>query len=695
MFATSDGGRTVAELRAKNAREVKSPPRTELEQMELRLFHPDGKTYDLVKAERGDFFPPEGRLSSDGEVEVQMAVPLEGDNGGKVLAITAQGARLEVKTGKVETAGAVSFRFVQAGGEGSGTAVGAEYDPQTRELHLLRASKLYWRPKDTTKDPMTVESDDVRYREAESKVFLSPWAKMRKASFTMESKAAEIVLERGVIRQVLAQDATGRDQGPKRSVEYSAQSLNVEFDAEGITQKVVAEGEARLGTRSDAGQTVSKAKRIDLFFLENAKDSVLERALANGQAAVESVPPKRAGGQSETKILRSDSIEMKMRPGGQEIQNVQTHAAGTLDFVPNRAGQRRRHLDAGRMWMNYAANNQLEEFRAVDTATRTEPLSTAKRGTPPMLTSSKDLLARFDPKTGELLRLEQWTDFRYQEGERRARAEKAVQESQIEKIDLTGKARVWDSTASTDADLIVLQQRSGDFDASGNVRSSREEASAATQKKEVTQATADRMEVRELNQKIRYEGNAVLWKGDNRLRAKRIDIDRKKGMLEGRSAVVHQMVDTRKSMLTTVKSEAMDYSDKERAVEYQGGVTMTRPGLVVRSERMRAYLEDENPERQNEQPSGGVEKVFAYGKVDIVETGNTRTRHGTGETGEFYTVDGKLLLEGGRPELVDIVRGVEQRRTSGRQILWYANADRLIVDGEEKKPVLSTLQRKK
>ncbi|MFO0508514.1 MAG: hypothetical protein ACK5YZ_00745, partial [bacterium] len=57
VYATSEGNRTVAELRARDYREIKDPPHMQLEEMELRLFHPDGKTFDLVKAARGSFYP--------------------------------------------------------------------------------------------------------------------------------------------------------------------------------------------------------------------------------------------------------------------------------------------------------------------------------------------------------------------------------------------------------------------------------------------------------------------------------------------------------------------------------------------------------------------------------------------------------------------------------------------------------------
>jgi lipopolysaccharide export system protein LptA len=321
-----------------------------------------------------------------------------------------------------------------------------------------------------------------------------------------------------------------------------------------------------------------------------------------------------------------------------------------------------------------------------------------------MLTWSKDLEARFDPKTGEMQRLEQWNDFRYQEGEQRAKANRAVQESAANRITLTQNARVWDPTGSTDANEIVLNQKTSEFVATGNVRSTREaEKNAKTGKSdEVTQATADRMETRESNSKIRYEGNAVMWQGENRLRAPRIDIERKAGQLRAFGGIIHQMVDEKSAqarktgaILTNVKATEMFYSDKDRVVEYRSNVIMSRPGLEVQSNQLRAYLEEDDSERFNEQPSGGIEKAFAYGAVRIVETGAQRVRKGNGETGEFYTADSKLVLEGGKPEMVDLVKGVEQRRTTGKQLTWFANNDKIIVDGQEQKPAFSTLQRKR
>ena len=55
-----------------------------------------------------------------------------------------------------------------------------------------------------------------------------------------------------------------------------------------------------------------------------------------------------------------------------------------------------------------------------------------------------------------------------------------------------------------------------------------------------------------------------------------------------------------------------------------------------------------------------------------------RTRTGTSEHAEYYADDGKVILKGGEPLLVDSLKGQTDAR---KQLTWFANDDRLIVDG--------------
>src|SRR5882672_6214754 len=103
-------------------------------------------------------------------------------------------------------------------------------------------------------------------------------------------------------------------------------------------------------------------------------------------------------------------IEIQMRPGGREIQMVQTHTPGKLEFIPNQPSQRRRQVDAVRMGMTYGPANQIQSFRAITVQTETDPTAEeqAKKHAQVSKTRSQNLFAEFEPKTGQMKSLEQW-----------------------------------------------------------------------------------------------------------------------------------------------------------------------------------------------------------------------------------------------------------------------------------------------
>lgn len=321
-----------------------------------------------------------------------------------------------------------------------------------------------------------------------------------------------------------------------------------------------------------------------------------------------------------------------------------------------------------------------------------------------MLTQSKELLASFDPKTSELTRLEQKTDFRYEEGVRRATADRATLEQAKDVITLEGSARTSDPTGTAAADRLVLNQKSGDFIADGRVSTTRlpdqkpSSSSSLLSDAELMQGRAQHMTSAEKNQRLHYEGNAVVWQGVNRVEADRIDIDRTRQVFEAHGKVVSQFSDKSDStktvagkpsaapaapIFTVVKAPDLIYSDDTRIAHYQGGAAMVRPGLAVNGKELKAYLNERDADTS-------LNHAFAEGAVKIVSTADKRTRTGTGEHGEYYASEQKVILNGGDALLVDSLKG----QTRGKQLTWWSNNDRLLVNGAENRPA-DTLYLKK
>jgi lipopolysaccharide export system protein LptA len=200
----------------------------------------------------------------------------------------------------------------------------------------------------------------------------------------------------------------------------------------------------------------------------------------------------------------------------------------------------------------------------------------------------------------------------------------------------------------------------------------------------------------EHNQNIHYEGNAVVWQGANRVEADRIDINRGRQVFDAHGKVVSQFIDKPKETAAGTKSKAaaapvftvvrapdLTYTDQTRIAHYQGGAAMTRPGLTVNGKEIRAYLKEGDA-------GSSLDKALADGAVKIVSTADQRTRTGTSDHAEYYADDQKVFLDGGDPLLLDSLKG----QTRGKQLTWWANNDRLLVNGVGNQRADSLLHKK-
>jgi lipopolysaccharide export system protein LptA len=251
-----------------------------------------------------------------------------------------------------------------------------------------------------------------------------------------------------------------------------------------------------------------------------------------------------------------------------------------------------------------------------------------------------------------------------------------------------------------------MDQRTGDFVAEGNVSSSRMPEKDQKKNSEMLsgdaplQATARKMDSRNRNRTIRYEGGANLWQGANRIQADVVDIDREKDkkVLVADGHVITNLWEEPKDeakkktatpTLTEVHASHMVYTEEGRLTHYTGGVQLSRPGLQVKSKELRAFLAESGADSR-------VEKAYADGTVEIYSTGKDRTRTGNGEHAEYYTDDQKVILRGPRVRMVEKIAKVAQPNTTeGTELTYFANDDRLLNTSETSKPGQTLVNRKK
>jgi lipopolysaccharide export system protein LptA len=677
--------------------------------VELQLFHDNGEKSDLIRSSKAQFDVNAKTLYSDGEVDIIMGVPADQPPTGRLLRIHGSGMRFASDTGKATTDRPVTFGFDR----GNGSAIGAEYDPGTRELQLHKKVVLDWRGKTPQATPMHVESDQAIYTERDSKVVLFPSTKFTRDTLHMEGGRSDVQLDKGAIRFARMQMARGVHDDPGRKVEYAADELNLNFDDGMVIRTIDGHDHAQLISTSDTARTTVNSDRLDMDFETAGKESTLKTAVATGKSVVQATPVPRPGTQpGDTRVLRSDVVRLAMKPGGKEIDRVETDGPGKLEFLPTQPDQPKRSMQGDRIWVAYGKENRIQSVRSVNASTLTERPPKAPKTMPTVThTQSKDILATFDPNTSEMVRLEQTTNFQYEEGDRRARGDKATLDQSKDLMTLDGSARILDPTGSVNADRIVMNQKSGDYTADGHVSSTRQPdrkgaSSAMLSNDEVMQAVADKMISTGENKHIRYEGNARAWQGANRVDADRIEIDRDRRVMEAHGKVVSQFADKSQDktqeknpdkaskskapaapVFTVVRATDLVYTEDTRVAAYQGGVALTRPALTVNSRELKAFLKPADSD-------SSLDKAFADGAVKIVSIATNikpaRTRTGTSEHAEYYADEQKVILQKSQPLLVDSVKG----NATGQQLTWWANNDRLLVEGEASKPAEGTIRKK-
>jgi len=695
-------GRIMADIDAESMQQVKDSSRVDLKNVTMKLYNKDSEKYDLVKSAAASFTGGDHHLYSEGEVEIIIGVPVEHEPTRQLVSINSSGVTFDTVSNQADTERPSSFTFQN----GTGKSSGAFYDPATHELLLKRDAEVDWQPVGPNAKPMKIETATLSYHEATSEIWLKPWGRMTRENTIVEGNDAVLHLDNRKIRRVEATHAHGTDDYPNRKLRYAADELYVDFDDDGKAEKIVGQNHAQLTNTGETSETNVAANRVELNFEPQGEDRVLSQVNATGNGVVTSIPLPAPGRQlSETHILRSEAFDLKMRPGGREIGSVVTRAPGSLEFIPNQPVQHHRTLDGKDMVIAYGPQNRIESFASKDVKTTTDPTADQrKRNRTVAVTTSRELRARFDPKTGHMADMEQSGDFAYGEGDRQARAAKATLDSDQNVIVLDTNARMSDATGSTTADRIRLDQRTGDFTAEGSVKSSRlpdkdqKKNSEMLSGDEPLQAMARKMDSRNQNHTIHYEGAVTMWQGANRIQAENVDLDRQKRTLVADKNVVTNLWEEPKEeqkkkgavpVLTVVRAGHLVYTEENRLAVYTGGVALNRPGLQVRGKELRAFLAESGSDSR-------LEKAFADGAVEILQSSKDADRNGTGDHAEFYTEDQKIILRAPKAKMVMTPKnGAKPSTSEGTELTYLVNDDRLLVIGAPNEPANNRIVRSK
>jgi len=90
-----------------------------------------------------------------------------------------------------------------------------------------------------------------------------------------------------------------------------------------LVDKIVGDHNGRLVSNAQTMKTTVTADHLDMAFDTANKDSTLTGVIATGSGKAEAIPlPKPDTEIAETRILHSETIRLKMKPGGKDIDAV-------------------------------------------------------------------------------------------------------------------------------------------------------------------------------------------------------------------------------------------------------------------------------------------------------------------------------------------------------------------------------------
>src|SRR4051794_12813451 len=388
------------------------PSTFELHGLALKLYNKDASAYTYISTNQAFFNEGSERLKSDDLVHIVMNVPKDEDAANKDVAakrvqVHTTGVTYETKTGKASTDKSATFTFPS----GSGKAIGAEYDPATRVLHMKSAVALDWVGNGPAENKMHIETSDLVYKELEQKVYLTPWAKLQRRTTTIQCQNAVVLLQDQRLHQVDGEHAFGHDDREDRQTAYSADHMAALFNEDGVLVNIIGDHNAKVVSSQPAATTTLVGDRADMRFAVETKtingaekeDSNLHLVLADGHAVAESQPkPQGAVELADTRTLRSDHIELEMKPDGKDLQEIRTSSQSQVEFKPNRPTSQHRTVEASHLRVLYGEGSYADTFLAWNVVTKTDRQVKPGSGAPPAVTWSDELRAKFQPNSNNV-----------------------------------------------------------------------------------------------------------------------------------------------------------------------------------------------------------------------------------------------------------------------------------------------------
>ena len=713
-FTRSDNGRRLFVIHAARTLAYKQGSSTVLKDVYVEYFGQSGNRYDILRTPEGVYNPATGNLSTPGEVELVLnASPNQmadvAAKQGESINPSSPGTDsahppVYIRTSKVvstdhgtqlESDTPVRFHL----GDVSGAARGVIYGSEKGEIILKQDVQATFHPakSDQPGAPIEMSASRLRYAGPAEGVQLWGPVKIHQGARMVTASQGSISLnaQNRITAVLLEGQAHALDSMQDGQVKLQSDVLRGYLDpATNRLSKLEAAGHVR--GESTQGGALSKLEAHEVVLNFDSATHVpangvalgrIHLTVAQSQDARGKPSPSRSPGRGIAKEdLATEKLLFSFRPSGKNLKEAETAGPGTLVLYPESANAGNRTVTAARFLMNFDSASHLERFRGTGATKIVFSPPPNSRNQTPAVSTAQEMVATFDPATEEVQTVEQHGDFHFQNGTIEAKAQRARDLAREQKLILTGRPEVWDSSTRARADQIVILLASDTTEGIGGVHAIHTDPRDPSAPP--TNVVADRMVADRRSQMVHYEGHVRAWRGTDVVESSSLDVYRNERRVSTNSRVVtshlqpaptgtqeHKGSPSGPSPLT-IRADRLDYLDAGRKARYAGNVELSTEDTRIDSDRLDIYFTSDKKQGDSE-----VERAVAEGHVKIVQP----MRYAKGENAVYDAQTGKIVMTGGPPTVYDTEKG----SMTGQRLTFYIHSDRLLVEGKANSPVIS------
>ena len=680
-------GRTLFKIEASKAVQFKQGGLVELHNVAITLYGRDSSRWDRIYGDDFEYNQQSGDVAAKGRVRIDLETNPEGllspDQAAPLglknpIHLVTTGLIFNQKTGDAHTKEKVDFDLPQA----RGSAVGVHYMAKSNTLTLDSQVAIQIEPSTTvaalrgtvTRNPRWivldhpgVQNGDRQSSSDQATLFLRE-----------DNTISHVVAEGHVLLQSSGQtNAHARGDrlevilsGKRNSLKTATLSGNVQAESAG-PQPMQATAE-RIIFQFSGNQVLATARAE-----ENVK--LVQRQVSSGQAAA-----------LQDVELTAAAVDFILA-NGRRLNHAETSGPAQIAIRPAGSGNGQETLvTAAKFIARFDEAGQLASLHGAPEA-RIISLNPAQ---PDRVSTSDTLDAAFQPGSG-IQTIVQQGHFAYQDGERRAWAERARYTPADQILLLNGSPRVVENGMTTTSRTMRVNRATGDAFADSDVKSTYSDLKsqpngALLASSSPIHVTAKSMTVHGTPAVALYTGNARLWQDANAVSAPTIEFDRTHRSMvasgagkQGISTVLEQTDQTGKSTPVAITSARLTYQDSERRAHFEGDAVAKSADLTITAAEMDAYLEPRGQGSAEGISASArkIDRITASRQVVITQPG----RQATGEELVYNSADEKFVLTGGPPSIFDAEHG----KITGVSLTLYRHDDRVLVEGSSSAPTVT------